>query len=74
VSEAYLLFGPDVVAYIEQIYTRGLKLWRWNQDYRNKPAGYDRDRAVEEAHKELEWLSAQFDPAREIFARYLNAD
>jgi len=35
VSEADFLFGAEVPAYIDEIYRRGLNLWRWNQEYRD---------------------------------------
>ncbi len=76
VSEADFLFGPEVMEYIDQIYKRGLSLRRWNQEYRDhtqeKPPGYDHKKVVEEMHKELEWLTGQFEPAKHIFRKYLN--
>ena len=57
VSEADFLFGPEIPAYIDEIYKRGLNLWRWNQEYRDytqeKPDGYDHKKVVDEMHKEL---------------------
>ena len=35
VSEADFLFGPEIPEYIDNIYKRGLNLWRWNQEYRD---------------------------------------
>jgi len=76
VSEADFLFGPEIPAYIDEIYKRGLKLWRWNQEYRDytqaKPDGYDHNKVVEEMHKELTWLAEQFEPAKEKFRKYLD--
>jgi hypothetical protein len=76
VSEADFLFGPEVVDYIDQIYKSGLNLGRWTQEYRDytqaKPAGYDHAKVVEEMHRELEWLAAQFEPAKQLFRKYLN--
>ncbi len=76
VSEADFLFGPEVMKYIDEIYRHGLKLWRWKQEYRDytqtKPEGYDHEKVVDEMHKELEWLSNQFEPAKALFKRYLS--
>lgn len=76
VSEADFLFGSEVVDYIDEIYSRGINLWRWNQEYRDysqsKPDGYDHKKVVDEMHKELDWLSKQFNPAKEKFRKYLD--
>jgi len=76
VSEADFLFGPEITEYINQIYKRGLSLWKWNQQYRDytqeKPEGYDHKKVVEEMHKELTWLTKQFVPAKEKFKKYLD--
>jgi len=76
VSEADFLFGPEITEYINQIYKRGLSLWKWNQQYRDytqeKPEGYDHKKVVEEIHKELTWLTEQFEPAKEKFKKYLD--
>jgi hypothetical protein len=76
VSEADFLFGPEIMAYITEIYERGLHLWRWNQEYRDytqeKPPGYDHAKVVSEMHKELTWLTDQFEPAKEKFRKYLD--
>lgn len=54
VSEADFLFGPEIPAYIDEIYRRGLRLWRWNQEYRDytqaQPEGYDHNKVVDEMH------------------------
>ena len=76
VSEADFLFGPEIPAYIDEIYKRGLNLWRWNQEYRDytqeKPDGDDHKKVVDEMHKELTWLVDQFEPAKEKFKKYLD--
>lgn len=76
VSEADFLFGPEIPAYIDEIYRRGLSLWRWNQEYRDStqvpPPGYDHNKVVDEIHKELKWLTEQFEPAKQRFSKYLN--
>ena len=76
VSEADFLFGKEILIYIDEIYKRGLSLWRWTQEYRDytqeKPEGYNHDKVVEEMHKELTWLTEQFEPAKEKFKKYLD--
>lgn len=76
VSEADFLFGPEITTYIDEIYKRGLSLWRWREEYRDytqeKPEGYDHAKVVEEMHKELRWLSEQFEPAKNTFKKYLD--
>ena len=76
VSEADFLFGPEIPVYIDEIYKRGLNLWRWNQEYRDysqeKPPGYDHNKVVGEMHNELTWLTEQFEPAKQKFKKYLD--
>jgi len=76
VSEADFLFGPEVMKYIDEIYRHGLSLWKWKQEYRDctqeKPPGYDHPKVVDEMHKELEWMTTQFEPAKHLFKKYLN--
>ncbi|MDL1968144.1 MAG: hypothetical protein LWW97_06235 [Deltaproteobacteria bacterium] len=75
-SEADFLFGPDITEYIDQIYKRGLNLWKWNQQYRDYtqeiPEGYDHNKVVDGMHKELTWFSEQFDSAKEKFKKHLD--
>jgi hypothetical protein len=76
VSEADFLFGSEIVQYIDEIYTRAINLRLWNEEYRDytqtKPEGYDHSKVVEEKHKELVWLAAQLEPAKEKFRKYLS--
>jgi hypothetical protein len=75
-SAADFLFGPEISEYMNEIYTRGLNLRTWNQQYRDylqaKPNGYDHTSIVNGQSKELEWLIHQFEPAKQIFKRYLD--
>lgn len=75
-SEADFLFGEEIPRYIDQIYMRIIKLHRLNKQYKDytqeKPEGYDHQKIVDETHKELTWLAEQFDPAKELFKKYLN--
>ncbi|HYC47398.1 MAG TPA: hypothetical protein VED01_18135 [Burkholderiales bacterium] len=76
VSEADFLFGPEIPEYIDEIYRHGVALWRWSQEYRDyrqeKPEGYDHNKVVDEMHKELKWLTEQFEPAKQKFKKYLD--
>ena len=76
VSEADFLFGPDIPAYIEEIYQRGVKLQYWSGEYRDytqsKPEGYDHQKVCDGMHAELTWLMEQFEPAKQKFKKYLD--
>lgn len=76
VSEADFLFGPEIPKYIDEVYKRGVSLRRWNMEYRDsseeKPKGYDHQKVVDEMHKELTWLTEQFEPAQNLFKPYLD--
>ncbi len=75
VTQADFLFGKEVSIYLDEIYKRGLNLRKWKEQYRDytqeQPEGYDHQKVVDEMHKELEWLTEQFSPAKEKFKRYL---
>lgn len=75
-SQADFLFGPEIPKYIDEIYQHGVKLEYWTKEYRDytqpKPDGYDHDKVVAGKHAELDWLSAQFEPALEKFKKYLD--
>lgn len=75
-SQADFLFGPEIPKYLDDIYQHGVKLEYWHKQYRDftqeKPPGYDHDKVVEGDDAELEWLSAQFEPALEKFKEYLH--
>lgn len=75
-SEADFLFGKEIPEYLDELYKRGVNLRRWNDEYRDytqvKPEGYDHQKVVGEKHKELQWLVAQFDPAKAKFKPYLD--
>lgn len=77
-AEADFLFGPEISEYIEEIFSRGLKLKTANAQYRHAdqepPSGYDHNKVVEEMDVQLRWLTEQFNPAKEKFAKYLNVN
>lgn len=76
VSEADFLFGLEIPEYIDEIYKHGLNLWKRNQQYRDytqeKSKDCDHKKVVEEMHKECTWLTEQFEPAKELFKKYLD--
>ena len=76
VSEADFLFGEEVRKYIDELHSRAVNLHRWKSEYRDstqtKPEGYDHQNVVDEMHKELRWVTAQLEPARKIFKKYLD--
>jgi len=76
VSEADFLFGSEITNYIDEIYQRGVKLEYWNREYRDytqlKPENYDHLKICEAMHSEVTWLTAQFEPARQKFKKYLD--
>ncbi len=76
VSEADFLFGPEIPAYIDEIYKHGVQLELWNSQYcqsgQETPEGYNHQNIVAGSHAELAWLTAQFEPAKEKFKKYLN--
>jgi hypothetical protein len=75
-AEADFLFGPEIPEYIDEIYSRGLKLWRANKEYRDYtqpiPPGYDHKKVVDEIHAQTVWLSEQFPAAKDKFRKYLD--
>jgi len=77
-AEADFLFGPEIPKYIDEIFSRGLKLRTANVQYRQagqeKPPGYDHTKVVEESDTQLRWLTDQFNPAKEKFGKYLNVN
>lgn len=76
VSEADFLFGPEIAEYIDAIYKHGIDLARWTDAYRDntqsKPEGYDHQQVVSSMHAELDWLTEQFEPAKQLFRKYLD--
>jgi len=76
VAEADFLFGPEISQYVDEIYRRGLNLWRRNTEYKERAqarsAQYDHDKVVSEMNRELEWLTEQFEPAKQRFRKYLD--
>ncbi|MBI5655359.1 MAG: hypothetical protein HZC44_00440 [Geobacter sp.] len=76
VSEADFLFEPEIMKYIDEIYQRGVQLEYWNKQYRDYtqaiPDGYNHQKVCDSMHAELTWLTAQFEPAKQKFKKYLD--
>ncbi len=76
VSEADFLFGAEISEYIDELQQRAVNLSRWNKEYKDdtqpKSKGYDHNKIVEEMHKELKWISSQFEQSRKLFKKYLD--
>lgn len=76
VSEADFLFGPEVMAFIDELYKRGVQLGYWNDEFRTPPEArgldYNHKKVVSEKYKELRWIVDQFEPARKVFKKYLD--
>jgi hypothetical protein len=68
VAEADFLFGSEISKYLDEIYSHGVELWRWNREYRDItqeiPEGYNHNKVVEGRHNNLIWLSEQFEPPK----------
>jgi hypothetical protein len=76
VSEADFLFGPEISAYIEEVYQRGVQLEFWSLQYcdftQTPPQGYDHQKVCDGKHSELTWFTKQFEPAKEKFKKNLD--
>lgn len=72
--ESTFLFDKALADYIEDIYTRSLKLHSSNQVLKGEqlPVGEERDKVTVENSKQLIWLADQVPMARKKFDRYLN--
>lgn len=79
--EADFLFGKDgkeITDYINELFKRGIYLRHFNKQFRReydeKPPDYDHTEVCDNTHKEIMWFTAQLDPAKEKFAKYLRID
>jgi hypothetical protein len=76
-SEADFLFGPEIRAYIEEIFQHANNYRHWRTQYRDStqpiPAGYDHAQVTEQMNKELIWFSEQLERAKNLFRNYLHA-
>lgn len=74
-QEADFLFGPEIRAYIDELFDHGGNLYRWNAEYRDHsmvtPPTYDHKKVVDNKYKELEWFAAQVEFVKPKFNKYL---
>ena len=74
-AEADFLFGPEIRKYIDEVFSRGLKLRtamvQYRDAYQEKPPRYDPVKIADESDAQLQWLTVQFEPAKQKFATYL---
>jgi len=71
--ESGFLFGKDVAEYVEEIYSRSLKLRSSNAllKEQNLPIGEERDKVTVENSKQMIWLADQLPRLKQTFERYL---
>lgn len=76
VSEADFLFGPEVMKYLDEVYSHACDLGRWRAEYRDftqpQPPDYNHAEVVKNAHADMQWLTSQYEPARQLFKKYLD--
>jgi hypothetical protein len=75
-AEADFLFGEDILNYLDEIYTHGVKLHAARAEYRDIlqpiPEGYDHRQVVDAMTKEEKWFLGQLAIAKEKFKKYLD--
>lgn len=71
-QDAVLLFDGEVAAYLDEIYSRGVKLMSTNELLQGTSVavGEERDRLTVEHTKQLIWLADQLAMIKKKFARY----
>jgi len=71
-QDAALLFDEEIAAYIEEIYSRGVKLMSTNEILKGTalPIGEERDQVTVENTKQLIWLADQLALVRKKFQNY----
>jgi phosphoglycolate phosphatase-like HAD superfamily hydrolase len=75
VAEADFLFPPEVKSYLDELYKHAVDLGMWASQYRDytQPTleGYDHQKVVANKHAELRWITGQYEPALNLFRKYL---
>ena len=75
-AEADFLFGPDIRAYLDELYQHGVELRGWAEEYRDytqsTPPGYDHKKVTDGMHGEERWFVDQHKEALQRFKSYLN--
>jgi Mg2+ and Co2+ transporter CorA len=71
-QDVALLFDEEIAAYIEEIYTRGVKLMSTNEILKRTtlPVGDERDQITVENAKQLIWLADQLVLVKKKFQHY----
>ncbi len=71
-QDAALLFDDEIAAYIEEIYSRGVKLMSTSEILKGTalPVGEERDQVTVENTKQLIWLADQLALVRKKFQNY----
>jgi hypothetical protein len=75
VFEADFLFGEEVVKFIDDVYSHGLKLATANELHQAKfdrPDDYDVKKNAEEMDTHLGWLTDQLGQLKPMFRKYLD--
>ncbi len=75
-AEADFLFEPEISAYCDELFKRGVELWSAHFEYRDFtqqfPPGYDHNEVVKRMHEQEVWFTNQFGVAKQKFKKYLN--
>jgi hypothetical protein len=77
-AEGDFLFGPEIPAYIDEIFKRGWALRSAHNQYRDMfqsvPPGYDHGKVVSEMHEQETWFTEQIatGAAKAKFKKYLD--
>lgn len=75
VHDADFLFDKEIREYIDELYRRGCNLSIANEKLKDNDPDMPkdmRDKIVSDKYKEIEWLTDQFVPAKQIFMKYLD--
>ncbi len=72
--ESGFLFGNDIIKYVEEVYSRSLKLRSSNELLKGSELriGEERDNVTVENSKQLIWLADQLPLVKQKFEKYLN--
>ena len=76
-AEADFLFGPDIRAYLNELFKHGVQLRGWaeknNRDYiQSMPPDYDHRKVTDGMQREEDWFIDQGEKALKQFKSYLN--
>jgi hypothetical protein len=71
ISSAKFLFRIDIYEYLENLYKEGIKLLRYNTEYRANNNQMPQE-SIEAHYRRLNWFFAQFDELDKKFAEYLD--